>query len=82
VNCGCHDEPAYWQKDKRYGAGGFWRCPVRARELARSRYDRKPIYRLEKLLKANASKRRANLARRRTRLLTDREGETDRKVSH
>lgn len=27
MNCACHGDPAYWQKDKRLKAGGWWECP-------------------------------------------------------
>jgi hypothetical protein len=46
------------------------------------RYDEKPVYRIEKKLKANARKRRENIERLRAALLTDREGESAGKVSH
>jgi hypothetical protein len=39
VNCACHDEPAYWNKDKRYKAGGFWYCAVKQREKVLCRYE-------------------------------------------
>lgn len=24
--CKCHGEPQRWNKDRRYTAGGFWKC--------------------------------------------------------
>ena len=29
MNCACHDLPAYWQKDRRLKAGGWWECSVK-----------------------------------------------------
>jgi hypothetical protein len=82
LDCKCCGEPAYWNADPRYRLGGFYRCPVKARGHAMRRYDEKPVYRIEKKLKANARKRRENIERLRAALLTDREGESAGKVSH
>jgi hypothetical protein len=38
VVCDCHAEPAYWSRDPRYAAGGFWSCAVRKRARERGRY--------------------------------------------
>jgi hypothetical protein len=37
-DCECHGEPMYWNTDARYTAGGYWRCPVRAKAKERDRY--------------------------------------------
>lgn len=29
MDCECHGEPCYWQKDKRLTAGGRWECRVK-----------------------------------------------------
>lgn len=58
--CG-HGEPMYL-------FGRYWRCAVRIRERNLARYDRDPVYRLSKLLKANAKKRRATLEARKRQL--------------
>jgi len=72
VNCVCHDEPAYWQKDSRLRAGGFWVCAVVKRERSRrvdaarrdvknarqrDRYDRDAVYRIKKRLHDNERQR-------------------------
>jgi hypothetical protein len=36
VNCACHDEPAYWNPDRRGVNGGYWRCRVKVRERQRA----------------------------------------------
>ena len=89
MNCVCHNEPAYWQTDRRMLAGGWWQCAVGKREASRAtdtkrravkterqreRYDRDPIYRIEKRLHDDARRRRERLERRRARFATDREG--------
>lgn len=37
MNCVCHGEPAYWQKNARKPAGGKWECRVKRREYNRQR---------------------------------------------
>lgn len=51
MNCRCHDEPAYWCKDSRYSADGYWRCAVKHRASGRVRYATNPIYRIEQNLR-------------------------------
>jgi hypothetical protein len=97
VDCKCHGEPAYWQRDVRLTAGGYWRCAVKKRAQARltdgerrdvkvqrqrDRYDADPIYRIGKLLSTNAVKRRKGIERRREALLSDREGENHGQVQN
>lgn len=36
--CSCHDAEAYWQKDARRKAGGYWACAVERRRQARELY--------------------------------------------
>lgn len=72
-NCACHDRPVHWVKDDRYRAGGFWRCTVNTNAQKRDRYDRDPIYRIEKNLHDYARKRRATLERQRLALSEERE---------
>lgn len=67
MNCVCHDEPCYWQRDKRHSKGGWWECSVSRRQRSLDYYDRNPKYRIEKALKANRRKRQTNLKRRRER---------------
>lgn len=64
MNCACHGEPAYWQKDGRVKAGGWWECGVKRRQRERDWYDRDPIHRIGKQLKNDARERRATLKRR------------------
>jgi hypothetical protein len=71
VNCACHGEPAYWQKDKRLEAGGWWECPEKRRRLQRDRYDLDPIYRIEKNLHDSKRKRRVTIERRRSAHVND-----------
>lgn len=88
--CACHGEPAYWQRDSKMTAGGWWRCAVTKREAMRDyyethgdrklarqrdRYDRDPVYRIEKRLKQNACDRRKTIERRRAAIATDRGGQ-------
>lgn len=56
MKCGCHDEQMYWTKDKRYTAGGFWRCAVKQRAQVMRHYDADPIARITKLLKERRRK--------------------------
>ncbi len=76
MNCVCHGERMYWNRDSRYREGGFWRCAEKKRARVRQhynergalakrrRYDADPIFRHEKLM-ANASRsRRKTIARR------------------
>ena len=80
MNCACHGAPCYWYKDARKTKGGYWVCSVRKREHARKtdtarravktarqrdRYDRDPIYRIEKNLSDTARRRRLTIERRR-----------------
>ena len=58
MNCSCHDEPAYWQADKRTKDGGYWYCAVTTRERQRQRY-------------ADANSRAKKLAQMRARYDTD-----------
>ncbi|HET6914466.1 MAG TPA: hypothetical protein VFH56_00100 [Acidimicrobiales bacterium] len=44
--CGCHGVEMYWNRDKRYSGGGFWRCRIRKKESARRRYREAPEIRL------------------------------------
>lgn len=37
VNCVCHGEPAYWQRDVRKTAGGRWECRVKRQAYNRTR---------------------------------------------
>ena len=74
MNCACHGEPAYWQKDKRLKAGGWWECPVKRRRVARDRYDTNVIYRIEKRLNDDRRRRRQRIEVRRLALANDREG--------
>jgi hypothetical protein len=80
VNCRCHGEPAYWQKDTRLVPGGWWECSVKRRARELDRYDRDPVHRITKNLRNDARKRRERLERRRAALLTDREGESHRSL--
>ena len=64
MNCRCHGEPAYWNKDKRLKAGGFWECAVKRRQRQRDLYDEDPIYRIARRLQINRRERLINLARR------------------
>ena len=66
--CACHGEPMYWTRDKRYRAGGFWRCAVKERARARNLYNRDPLYRIPKLFKNAAQKRAKRLDRAHERL--------------
>jgi hypothetical protein len=68
VNCACHNEPAYWSHDTRYKNGGFWRCGVKHRDLARARYDNDPVHRITKRLRQDARDRRLTVERRRAAL--------------
>jgi hypothetical protein len=78
--CSCHGEPAYWNPDRAMRAGGHWRCAVKKREQQRAtdkarretklqrrrdKYDTDPVWRIERLLKTAAERRRATLKRRR-----------------
>lgn len=65
MNCECHNEPAYWQKDKRLTAGGWWECAVKRRQRERDWYDRDPIHRITKRERQSARDRAATLTRRR-----------------
>jgi hypothetical protein len=65
MNCVCHDQPAYWEKDSRCKAGGWWQCAVKKRQRERDWYDRDPIHRITKNLRNDALKRRQRLERRR-----------------
>lgn len=83
--CACHGEPAYWSRDSRKTAGGWWECAVKRRERQRrvyagpkgekkrrqqrERYDTDPIFRISKRLHDDARKRRATIERRREALL-------------
>lgn len=88
MNCVCHDEPAYWQKDSRLRAGGFWLCAVAKRERSgrvdaarrdvknarqRDRYDLDAVYRIEKNLHDNARRRRQTIKRRRAAHVSEQE---------
>ena len=48
MDCDCHGEPAYWQRDVRLKAGGWWECGVKRRERARERYATDPTVKLER----------------------------------
>lgn len=37
TTCSCHSLPAYWQKDARLKAGGWWECPVKRHAHNRTR---------------------------------------------
>jgi hypothetical protein len=65
VNCVCHGEAAYWQKDKRLRAGGHWSCAVKKRAYERDRYDADPIHRIGKNLHDHARRRGDTLKRQR-----------------
>ena len=65
MNCRCHDEPAYWQKDRRLKAGGWWECSIKRTQRERDRYDRDPIFRIEKRLHDDARRRGDTLKRQR-----------------
>lgn len=47
--CECHDEPKYWNVNRRGANGGYWLCAVRVRERKRATY------------RANAEQRRAQI---------------------
>lgn len=70
----------YWNRDRRYRDGGFWRCAVKKRaqnavhyeeanerilQASRDRYDADPVYRIGKLLANSRRNRRKLLQRRR-----------------
>lgn len=38
--CECHGEEMYFNPDRRYRAGGFWRCREKVREYRREFYRR------------------------------------------
>lgn len=40
MNCRCHGEPMRWVKDRRYRAGGWWRCVVTERAYQHSDHYR------------------------------------------
>ena len=69
--CQCHGEEAYWQKDSRTKAGGWWECAVKRRARERERYDRDPVHRIEKILRASRDKRVRTLERRRADFVSD-----------
>lgn len=50
----------FWSRDVRYKLGGFWRCVIRKRELARLRYQESPELRLNKQLRNMARIRIVN----------------------
>lgn len=65
MDCKCHGEPAYWRRDPRCRAGGWWQCAVAERARQIDLYDNNPIWRIEKNLKNDALKRRQRIALRR-----------------
>jgi hypothetical protein len=77
--CACHDEPAYWNRDVRRKAGGFWRCAVKDRETRR-RYYADPVFRETKLARQRDEHHQPNggwLRRRRRDLRKQRERITE-----
>ena len=60
----------YWHKMNDRKAGGLWRCVITKRTTDRAvflrRYDRDPIFRLERNMRKNAHDRRLTLARMRS----------------
>jgi hypothetical protein len=79
MTCACHGLPAAWMPDSRYRAGGWWRCRVKHRDRERTRYDRDPVHRIEKLMTKNTKDRRDRLERRIQ--LSKQEAESHRQVS-
>lgn len=65
MDCKCHDKPAYWQRDLRCRAGGWWECSIKRTQRQRDRYDRDPFYRIGKRLHDDARRRGATLKRQR-----------------
>ena len=65
MDCSCHGVAAYWQKDKRIKAGGFWECSVKRNQWSRDRYDRDPIFRIERQMQVARYQRAQTLKRQR-----------------
>ena len=65
TNCDCHGEPAYWQRDVRTSAGGWWECAVKRRQRQRDRYDNDWRHRISKRLHDDSRRRLETIERRR-----------------